>query len=161
MQSRLADFFISMAFLGKQLIIETHSEYLIDKLRLRIFQDSTTKKDSGSYTEFGQKKELGDAWGHIKWGNLKIDYSKYEFLRDITRLYFVENRDGESEFTRIRFNKSGGTYPWPEDFFDESFRIRKEITEHLQSLSDDELAGYEDDDFENWEDQAGSGHDDD
>jgi len=37
-QSRLADFFISMAFLGKQCIIETHSEYFIDKLRLRICQ---------------------------------------------------------------------------------------------------------------------------
>ncbi|GHV46050.1 hypothetical protein AGMMS49546_33350 [Spirochaetia bacterium] len=38
MQSRLADFFLSMSLLGKQLIIETHSEYIIDKLRLRIVQ---------------------------------------------------------------------------------------------------------------------------
>jgi len=37
-QSRLADFFISMALLDKQCIIETHSEYFIDKLRLRICQ---------------------------------------------------------------------------------------------------------------------------
>jgi predicted ATPase len=38
MQSRLADFFLAMSLLGKQIIIETHSEYIIDKLRLRIVQ---------------------------------------------------------------------------------------------------------------------------
>jgi len=37
-QSRLADFFISMSLSGKQCIIETHSEYFIDKLRLRTCQ---------------------------------------------------------------------------------------------------------------------------
>lgn len=34
-QSRLADFFLSMTFLGKQCIVETHSEHLINRLRLR------------------------------------------------------------------------------------------------------------------------------
>jgi len=34
-QTRLADFFISMASLGKQCILETHSEYLINRLRYR------------------------------------------------------------------------------------------------------------------------------
>jgi predicted ATPase len=38
MQSRLADFFLAMSLFGRQLIIETHSEYIIDKLRLRIVQ---------------------------------------------------------------------------------------------------------------------------
>jgi predicted ATPase len=38
MQSRLADFFLVMSLMGRQLIIETHSEYIIDKLRLRIVQ---------------------------------------------------------------------------------------------------------------------------
>jgi predicted ATPase len=35
-QSRLGDFFLSMALLGKQCVIETHSEYLINRLRFRI-----------------------------------------------------------------------------------------------------------------------------
>jgi predicted ATPase len=35
-QSRLADFFLSMALLDKQCIVETHSEYLIYALRYRI-----------------------------------------------------------------------------------------------------------------------------
>jgi predicted ATPase len=37
-QSRLADFFLSMTMLGKQCIVETHSEYLIDCLRLRLVE---------------------------------------------------------------------------------------------------------------------------
>lgn len=35
-QARLADFFLSMALQGKQCILETHSEYLIERLRRRI-----------------------------------------------------------------------------------------------------------------------------
>ncbi|GHT55445.1 hypothetical protein FACS1894109_02030 [Spirochaetia bacterium] len=37
-QSRLGDFFLSLVKSGKQCIVETHSEYIIDKLRLRIVQ---------------------------------------------------------------------------------------------------------------------------
>jgi len=35
-QSKLADFFIAMALSGRQCLIETHSEYIIEKLRHRI-----------------------------------------------------------------------------------------------------------------------------
>jgi predicted ATPase len=35
-QTRLADFFLAMSLLGKQCLIETHSEYLVDRLRSRI-----------------------------------------------------------------------------------------------------------------------------
>lgn len=41
-QSRIADFFICAAKLEKQLLIETHSEYLVDRLRLRIAQAKGT-----------------------------------------------------------------------------------------------------------------------
>lgn len=34
-QTRLGDFFLSMALLGKQCLVETHSEYLINRLRYR------------------------------------------------------------------------------------------------------------------------------
>src|SRR5580698_5246676 len=37
-QARLADFFLSIAKAGKQCIVETHSEYLINRLRLRSVQ---------------------------------------------------------------------------------------------------------------------------
>jgi predicted ATPase len=35
-QARLADFFIALALDGKQTLLETHSEYLVDRIRLRI-----------------------------------------------------------------------------------------------------------------------------
>ena len=38
-QQRLADFFIACASGGRQLIVETHSEYLVTRLRLRIAED--------------------------------------------------------------------------------------------------------------------------
>jgi predicted ATPase len=41
-QTRLADFFVAMSHLGKQCIVETHSEYLINRLRFR----AATARDS-------------------------------------------------------------------------------------------------------------------
>ena len=40
-QQVLADFLIGTMESGRQLVIETHSEYLIDRLRLRVAEDST------------------------------------------------------------------------------------------------------------------------
>ena len=40
LQVRLADFFISMLYSDKQLIIETHSEYIVNALRVRVAEDS-------------------------------------------------------------------------------------------------------------------------
>ncbi len=42
-QSRLADFFLSLSLLKKQCIVESHSEYLITRLRLRVAEDQTNK----------------------------------------------------------------------------------------------------------------------
>ena len=39
-QSRLADFFLSMTQLGKQCLVETHSEHIINRIRLRIAEGS-------------------------------------------------------------------------------------------------------------------------
>ncbi len=41
LQSKLADFFVCMAKSGKNLVIETHSEHLINRLCLRIAQEDT------------------------------------------------------------------------------------------------------------------------
>ena len=43
MQSKLADFLLCMAVSGKNFIIETHSEHLVDRLCLRIAQDPDDK----------------------------------------------------------------------------------------------------------------------
>lgn len=41
-QTRLADFFLSMTQLGKQCVIETHSEYLVNRIRFRTAAAVTT-----------------------------------------------------------------------------------------------------------------------
>ncbi len=41
LQANIADFFISLAKSGKRLIIETHSDYLINRVRRRIAEDET------------------------------------------------------------------------------------------------------------------------
>jgi predicted ATPase len=53
-QARLADFFLAMGFSGKQCLLETHSEYLVDRLRLRIAQasgDEVAKRVKIFFTE--------------------------------------------------------------------------------------------------------------
>jgi len=39
-QSRLADFLLAMSLSGRQCLVETHSEYLVNRLRLRVAQGS-------------------------------------------------------------------------------------------------------------------------
>ncbi len=41
LQQRLADFLLACARSGRQLIVETHSEYLVSRLRRRIAEDET------------------------------------------------------------------------------------------------------------------------
>jgi predicted ATPase len=42
-QQRLADFLLAMAGAGRQVIVETHSEYLISRLRLRVADDESDR----------------------------------------------------------------------------------------------------------------------
>lgn len=42
-QARLGDFFIAMGLMGKQCIIETHGEHIIDRFRFRIASDENDK----------------------------------------------------------------------------------------------------------------------
>jgi predicted ATPase len=62
-QSMLADFFMSMVRIGRQCVVETHSEYLVNRLRLRVAESpwGSSLKDqiqiyfveqSGAYSRF-------------------------------------------------------------------------------------------------------------
>jgi len=46
-QTLLGDFFLSMSLLGKQCVLETHSEYLINRLRFR----AAAEKDKGEFSK--------------------------------------------------------------------------------------------------------------
>lgn len=56
-QSRLCDFFIALSFWKRQCLIETHSEYLINRLRLRIAQSRTSELLDSSSIIFLSKFE--------------------------------------------------------------------------------------------------------
>lgn len=55
-QSRLADFFVSMTKLRKQCIVETHSEYLINRLRFRAAADEGSDVADSSIIYFVEKE---------------------------------------------------------------------------------------------------------
>ena len=56
-QALLADFFLSMALLGKQCIVETHSEYLINRLRYRTASESEDKIINNIKMYFVEKQQ--------------------------------------------------------------------------------------------------------
>ena len=57
-QSRLADFFLSLTQLGKQCLIETHSEHIINRIRLRIAEGSKSSPwQDATKVYFVEKKE--------------------------------------------------------------------------------------------------------
>lgn len=65
-QSRLADFFVSMTILGKQCLVETHSEYLINRLRYRAAVDATNRVADSAMIYFVQKQGIQSDYKKIK-----------------------------------------------------------------------------------------------
>jgi len=109
MQTRLAHFFVAISQSGRQCIIETHSEHIINALRHRI----------------------------------AITQSPYdEKLAGDIQIYFSTKNNGKTEFKPINIDKYSAMTEWPEDFFDESQVVRKEIialvSEKLEKDSQDE-----------------------
>ncbi len=64
-QTRLGDFFLSMILSHKQCIIETHSEYLINRLRLRLASTSDNTLNSLLKTYFVEKQGLQSIFREI------------------------------------------------------------------------------------------------
>ncbi len=83
-QSILADFFIGLARTGRQCLVETHSEHIVNRIRFRIAEAATPD------------------------------------LQSLTRIYFVERKEGESQFRPVPINEYGALVDWPAGFFDES-----------------------------------------
>jgi predicted ATPase len=66
-QTLLGDFFLSMALSNKQCIVETHSEYLIDRLRFRIAAASETNPLTDlSRIYFVEKSNMGSAFKEVE-----------------------------------------------------------------------------------------------
>jgi predicted ATPase len=100
MQTKLTDFFIATMLCNKQLIIETHSEYIINQLRLRTVTCFT-------------KEPINDKLKIYFSENLKKDYKEY--------------KAGNTTFRKLEINEYAAMSDWPEGFFDESSKTADEI----------------------------------
>lgn len=99
LQGKLADFLVCMVELGKNIIVETHSEHLINMLRLRIAQDKTNEI----------KKKIG----------ILFVRPPQKSKRD-TKLH-------SSMIENLRVDDYGKVVNWPPDFFPESGDLNENI----------------------------------
>jgi predicted ATPase len=99
-QQRLADFLLAIAAGGRQLIVETHSEYLISRLRLRVAKDDSDRvqntvgllfaeRNQGSTTY--RQVETNDYGGLDNWPANFFDQSAEE-SREILRAAVAKRR---------------------------------------------------------------------
>lgn len=84
-QARLADFFLSMALSGKQCLLETHSEYLIERFRRRIAEsegDSLTHLLNIYFTERSSGQTVCR----------KIEVTKFGAIQDWPKDFFDQSQ---------------------------------------------------------------------
>ena len=85
-QTRLADFFVSMNALGKQCLLETHSEYLINRLRYLVAKSVDEKVANDTMIYFVEKED-----GHSIYSPITIN--KYGVIDDWPKGFFDESED--------------------------------------------------------------------
>lgn len=104
LQGKLADFLICLVELDKKIIVETHSEHLINMLRLRIIQDKTGKLKDRIRILFVKRYEQISKNQTEKEGILEGSY--------------IEN---------LQVDDYGKIINWPPDFFPESSDLNEAI----------------------------------
>jgi len=83
-QSRLADFFLSLTQLGKQCLVETHSEHIINRIRLRIAEGSKNSPwQEATKVYFVEKKESGSSFR-------EVSINEYGAIQDWPEGFFEE-----------------------------------------------------------------------
>jgi len=83
-QSRLADFFLSLTQLGKQCLVETHSEHIINRIRLRIAEGSKSSPwQEATKVYFVEKKESGSSFR-------EVSINEYGAIQDWPEGFFEE-----------------------------------------------------------------------
>ncbi len=99
-QTRLADFFVAMNKLGKQCIVETHSEYLINRLRLLVVKSDDNKIADDTMIYFVEKDKTE---GYSMYRNIVINtYGKIERWPDG---FFDEGESLASQIVEAAFKK--------------------------------------------------------
>lgn len=97
-QTRLADFFVSMNALGKQCLVETHSEYMINRLRYIVAKSETSKVANDTMIYFVEKQD-----GHSVYRPVIID--KYGVIEDWPDGFFDESQKIAMEILRAGMAK--------------------------------------------------------
>lgn len=116
-QQKLADFFLAMTHSGRQLLVETHSEYLITRLRLRAMQNPD---HTGKFNFIFTKQE------HETWNDLSANtpYSVY---------------------TEVKPSSTGELPEWPEGFFDQvTLDIQALLEEMIKKQNSEEIVPSQD-----------------
>lgn len=83
-QTRLADFFVAMNALGKQCLVETHSEYLINRLRYFVASSESSKVADDTMIYFVEKDG-----GHSNYRPVTIN--KYGVIEEWPEGFFDES----------------------------------------------------------------------
>lgn len=97
-QTRLADFFVAMNSLQKQCIIETHSEYLINRLRYLVAMSDSSKVAEDTMIYFVEKED-----GHSKYRQVTIN--PYGVIEDWPEGFFDESEKIAAEVLRAGMEK--------------------------------------------------------
>jgi predicted ATPase len=92
-QTLLGDFFLSMSMLGKQCIIETHSEYLINRLRYRLAAAPGKELTSKIKMYFVEKKENNSIFRDV-------EVNEYGAIKDWPEGFFDQSQMEAEEILR-------------------------------------------------------------
>jgi predicted ATPase len=92
-QTLLGDFFLAMATLGKQCILETHSEYLINRLRFRTASAPKDSLNSVVQLYFVEKKEGASCFR-------EVTINQYGAILDWPEGFFDQSQSEAEEILR-------------------------------------------------------------
>ena len=98
-QTRLADFFLSMTQLGKQCIIETHSEYLINRIRFRTVASMQSEPWLKAVKMYFVKKE-----GQVS-TFCEVNINEYGAILDWPEDFFDQSQREAEAILRAAVNK--------------------------------------------------------
>ena len=98
-QALLGDFFLSMALSNKQCIVETHSEYLIDRLRFRIAAAPSEEDLSNQTKIYFVEKPLQDSIFR------EVDVNEYGAIMDWPEGFFDQSQYQAEEILKAAAKK--------------------------------------------------------
>lgn len=97
-QARLGDFFLAMSLQGKQCIVETHSEYLIDRVRRRIAESSEADLKNKVEIYFLERGTQGTDCR-------RVEISEYGAIVDWPKDFFDQTESETEAIIRAASNK--------------------------------------------------------